>query len=851
MHKHILFLAAALLLSLNMAQAQFTEWGTSDPTPVQNCGDYQWPEVWAPCPEVQVKQKHDHTPLARYRLYHFDTVVTNCISEITLTCTPYIPVQFFNGQYTVDEIPYAPVDTSFSMANNISTRQQIPINRDDMYGSMVQLGFPFFFFGQKKEHFYIGDNGIVTFTNNFGSGDYCPWSIPSTSTLPWTATNGNTPSGSSYFDRMHDAIYGIFEDTHAANGSTSFLTGDQGIYYGVIDEYPCRKIIATWKGIPLYSGSLTSTTRQTYQMVCYEGSNIIEVHIKKRYCCSTTNSSGSNAFLGIQNYNGEPQVGTPGTLTPTRNVHTGAHAAYWPANKNPFPRTEVTTTSYRFTPQGDVLKVYGWYRIVSDGVNDTLETTDNGVDSYWEVMQGDDLSLYENWNDAPCPSLTKLHVRIDEPTRFVFFLRFHNALDSIYNLVDTVYVGVDRGHDINIHAQGRPTTERTHSICAGQTANLAVEWPALQDTTHTSWNIWRILNGDTVYLQNSLIHITRGNLVGDSIVSMPVTLNSNSLPPLGMANKIDSIYLLINADFANCTDSNSKLLIQVYPNFDTTIVQGICEGGRYYWTADSAYHYENTDPETTFVHLYSVPQCDSIVRLDLTVYERTHYTDHVYDCEPYTWINDTTYYETNTATALRDTIVLQNQWGCDSVVHLDFQLQPVTAIIRTSVDHFTLSSLDVTLTDASTGSNARTWVFPGGGTQTEATAYYTMSADLDSAEITLIAQSTFGDCYDTTSVILPLRRENIWIPNVFTPDNNTGNNLFGSISKNTLSEEMMIFNRHGELVYKCDKVDCTWDGKDLNGNACPQGTYVYIIRYISVFEPDREQVLKGTVTLIR
>ena len=43
----------------------------------------------------------------------------------------------------------------------------------------------------------------------------------------------------------------------------------------------------------------------------------------------------------------------------------------------------------------------------------------------------------------------------------------------------------------------------------------------------------------------------------------------------------------------------------------------------------------------------------------------------------------------------------------------------------------------------------------------------------------------------------------------------------------------------------------TWDGKDLNGNACPQGTYVYIIRYVSTFEPDREHLLKGTVTLIR
>ncbi|MBR4773956.1 MAG: gliding motility-associated C-terminal domain-containing protein [Bacteroidales bacterium] len=847
MHKHILFLVAALLLSLNMAQAQstFTEWGPSDPSPVLNCGEYQWPEgVMEPCPEVQVKQKHDHTPLQRYQLYHFDTVVTNCISEITLTCTPYIPVQFFNGQYTVDQIPYAPADTTFHSGS------QIPNSADDQFSAVTNLpsDFPFFFFGKKYTAFVTGGNGIITF-NTAAAQQGCAYGIYNP--LPWTGTSSfGTNGGQGISDgvvRHRNAIYGVLQDTDPSCNTTS----PQGIWYNVIDEFPCRKIIASFNDLPWFSCSSNANNRQKYQIICYEGSNIIEVHISRRTVSNSSSSWCFNGVIGVQNETGEGQVRTaPGT--PTWNVHAGAHAAYYPASTNfgNVGTTTITNTAYRFTPQGDVLKNYGWYRIVSNGVNDTLGNEDNGIDSYWEVMQGDNQDLYTNWNDAPCPSLTKLHVRIDEPTKFVFFLRFHNALDTIYNLADTVYVGVDRGHDINLHAVGRPATERTHSICAGQTANLVVEWPALQDTAHTSWNIWRILNGDTIQLQNSLIHITRGNLV-DSTIRMPVTLNSAALPAIGVNNKIDSIYLLINADFANCTDSNSKLLIQVYPNFDTTIVKGICEGQRYYWTADSAYHAENTDPNTTFVQLHSEPGCDSTVRLALTVYGRTHYTDHVFDCEPYTWINDTTYYETNTATALQDTIVLQNQWGCDSVVHLDFQLQPVTAIIRTNVDHFTLSSLDVTLTDASTGSNARTWVFPDGGMQTEATAYYTMPAELDSAEIFLIAHSAYGDCYDTTNVVIPLQRENIWIPNAFTPDNNVGNNLFGSISKNTLSEEMMIFNRHGELVYKCDKVDCTWDGKDLNGNACPQGTYVYIIRYVSTFEPDREHLLKGTVTLIR
>lgn len=865
MNKHSIIFVATLLLTFGAAQAQFTEWGPSDPSPVLNCGEYQWPEVWEPCPEVQVKQKHDHTPLDRYRHEGFDTVVTNCTTEVVLTCTPYIPVQFFNGQYTVDEIPYNPTDTTYYINYNPTTDANNPnkirldINCDDIFAAEpTQLGFPFFFFGKKKDQFRLGDNGMVTFTNHPIPNDasrstcscnntrpYCPFSF-SGKYLPWDSagtpelTGGCPTMNPNNYYRMHDAIFGVYEDTYP---QTSTVIYPQGIYYGVIGEYPCRKIIASWKDIPQYSDV---NHRDTYQMVCYEGSNIIEIHIKRH-------DNYKPGIIGILNETGLGQVRdltyVNGKPNPLSQIHPNAHAAYWPNGRNNFTAS-ITNTSYRFTPQGETLKDCGWYRILPDGSNDTLGFEANTLDSYQELMQGDQQDLYPNWNDAPCPSLTKCYVRITEPTRFVFYLNFHNALDTVYNLQDTVFVGVDRGHDINLHAQDGPSTKRSMTICAGQTARMQVDWPRLQDTTHTSWRIYRMLNGEEVDLQNSLIGITRGT-VGDSIVTMPVTLNSNGLPALGMTNKIDSIYLQISADFANCTDSFSVFLVEVYPNFDTTVVKGICEGQRYYWTADSAYHAENTDPAVDTVHLHSVPGCDSIVRLDLTVYGRTHYVDTVYACEPYTWINNQTYYEDNTATALADTILLQNQWGCDSVVHLEFHMMPLTALIRTNVDHFTLSQLDVVLNDVSTNGGSRLWLFPDGGTQTSATAYYTLPAELDSALIKLVAYSAYGDCDDTTQVVIPLQRENIWLPNAFTPENNAGNNLFGSISKNTLSEEMYIYNRHGELVYKCDKIDCTWDGKDLNGNACPQGTYVYIIRYHTTFEPDREQLLRGTVTLIR
>ena len=52
-------------------------------------------------------------------------------------------------------------------------------------------------------------------------------------------------------------------------------------------------------------------------------------------------------------------------------------------------------------------------------------------------------------------------------------------------------------------------------------------------------------------------------------------------------------------------------------------------------------------------------------------------------------------------------------------------------------------------------------------------------------------------------------------------------------------------------MFHCEGIDCSWDGKDMNGEPCVQGAYVYIIRYANEYEPKVTRVIKGTVTLIR
>lgn len=862
----------------------------SSPSPAIECGEYQWPEVQSPCPEVQVKQKHDHTALARYRHKEWDTVVTCANPQIILSCMPYIPVQRFNGTYYVDPIPYDPPDTTFSLG----TRMGIGTD-DEFAGSHTVIPYPFYFFGIRKNQFRIGANGLVTFVSptDFGDGNYCPYGFrTNTNKLPWDGTAGHTDPFSSYSLRMKDAIYGVMEDTDPAYFNGSESNRIDGIYYGIQDEFPCRKIICSWKEAPDFGHH---DGKGTYQIVCYEGSNIIEVHVRQRGCCPTT----SDALIGIQNATGQPQVSSSTPTDPNSSpAINGKPAAFAPSVNGGTPGNPFTSTlnhvAFRFTPAGTTAKNYGWRRIYDDGRPD-VELRNIVV--YPEAMD-DSCGYYEPMDDAnSCPTLTKAYVSPKEPAKYVFYLRFLNANNDQYVLTDTVFIGVDTVNYLDIHKLPiNDTLPGRLDICLNDTARMRLDITALQEITHEEWLIRRVSGGDTITLDSlvadnhpgqvvnlsnnylsfdprytpvqafriqgndttvmdtTLFSLDDYDLIGDTILTRKVFLFSRNLPTQGLqANKIDTILIQVTSDFASGCHNYDTFMLRVFPNFDTVIADGICQGETFTWdTNGSPYKTftQPTNPQTEFVLLHSTPGCDSLVHLKLTVSSVSHTIDHQEDCKPYTWLNGKTYTTSNVATAATDTIVLKNRYDCDSIVQLELVIHPLTAKLRSDIDHFTLDNLDAVLTDISIGGGSRVWKFPNGPDQTGVNAYYSIPADMEGANIILIASSPYG-CVDTAKIYIPLNKEHFWVPNAFTPDNPAGNSLFSSVSTKTLKQEMLIYNRRGELVFRCEGADCAWDGRDFDGNPCVQDAYVYIIRYTNEFEPQNTRVLKGTVTLIR
>lgn len=87
-----------------------------------------------------------------------------------------------------------------------------------------------------------------------------------------------------------------------------------------------------------------------------------------------------------------------------------------------------------------------------------------------------------------------------------------------------------------------------------------------------------------------------------------------------------------------------------------------------------------------------------------------------------------------------------------------------------------------------------------------------------------------------------------FIPNAFAPEGY--NKVFkpgGSLIDERASS-MKIYNRWGMLVYESNLVN-GWDGKESNGNICPDGVYYYQIEFISTKQERR--LKNGTFTLLR
>jgi gliding motility-associated-like protein len=244
------------------------------------------------------------------------------VGSTTLTadlsqCGPGGPSPKQTTDYAVTSIPYVAQVNNGTNVFMTDDSQQGPFN----------IGFTFCFFGQTYTQFYIGSNGWISFSGG----------------QPTTFTSQTIPTGNALVPK--NCIMGPWQDWHPGIGGQ--------IKYQTVGVAPCRKLIVSWVGVPMFS---CTGNQGTFHIVIHESTNYIDNYIQDKPACVSW--QGGTAVEGIHN-----AAGTIGIPVPGRN------STAWVTNND----------AWRWTPNGPTVNpVLTWYRVGNSnpiGTGPTLTVT--------------------------------------------------------------------------------------------------------------------------------------------------------------------------------------------------------------------------------------------------------------------------------------------------------------------------------------------------------------------------------------------------------------------------------------------------------------------------------------------
>ena len=110
-----------------------------------------------------------------------------------------------------------------------------------------------------------------------------------------------------------------------------------------------------------------------------------------------------------------------------------------------------------------------------------------------------------------------------------------------------------------------------------------------------------------------------------------------------------------------------------------------------------------------------------------------------------------------------------------------------------------------------------------------------------------IGANSCNDTSDYSFVIADM--SDIKLPNVFTPNKDSVNDIFKPIAKGITKMKAYIYNRYGTLIYSWDKVQGYWDGYTSSGEPCASDVYFCVLEATGF--DGKSYKLNTKVTLLR
>lgn len=212
----------------------------------------------------------------------------------------------------------------------------------------------------------------------------------------------------------------------------------------------------------------------------------------------------------------------------------------------------------------------------------------------------------------------------------------------------------------------------------------------------------------------------------------------------------------------------------------------------------------------------------------------------------YVWSNSASTSSLNTTSGGVVTLSVMNFCGTftESVV---VNVNPVNAdIVANPTSGY--SPLVVSFTNNST--NAATYLWDFGNGNIANTQNVTDQVYNNTGVFTAYLTITNGVCMDIDSVVINVLEESptLYVPNAFTPNGDSINDIFWIGATNIKDFHILIFDRWGLKLFESSDILISWTGK-VNGKEVPDGCYFYLINARG--KDDVEIKKQGTVTLFK
>lgn len=301
--------------------------------------------------------------------------------------------------------------------------------------------------------------------------------------------------------------------------------------------------------------------------------------------------------------------------------------------------------------------------------------------------------------------------------------------------------------------------------------------------------------------------------------------------------------ILQDSSSKGCVGSDTENVVVAGKAYDTITVK-TC--GSYTWhgsTYSQSGHYSFDTISTGATH------CDSLTTLNLTINSPTSSKLDTTLCYPntFTW-NGSTYKKSGTYTAK-----LTNSVGCDSTLTLNLTIDSipiVTPITSSSSDTIGIGQTITLINNTTNG----TWLNTNPAIANLTTAGNTAKAFSLKPGVDTIKYFVTNNCgSDTASYGFDVIQDNVFIPNIFTPDAQN-NKVFYIRANSSLypTEELWIFSQWGNQIFHkkgmTDAIGDGWDGT-FNGTVQPTGVYIYVAKLTTI--SGTTVTKKGSITLIR